>query len=168
MKRSCAALVAVLMPIGAIAADCLVSVGDLDFGVVQQLNPQPVDTMVTVRVDCAAELDDLDLITETAEINYLLRVDGGQRLDPLQRALQRIGQMDLLSYNLFTDAGRSLVWGDGRPGTELQGGRMVFSAEEVAGNQRQAVDHLGFARLPAMVEVPPGTYEDQLRVILEF
>ncbi|MGZ5094039.1 MAG: Csu type fimbrial protein [Burkholderiales bacterium] len=61
-----------------------------------------------------------------------------------------------LSYNLFVDPTRLIVWGDGTPGTSV-----------VAGATTNA-SHTIYARIPQRQNVPVGVYADTVIVTLSF
>jgi spore coat protein U-like protein len=62
----------------------------------------------------------------------------------------------LLAYNLFVDATRTSVWGDGTAGTS----RLSSSGTGAV--------HTVYARIPALQNVTAGSYADALTVTLEF
>ena len=61
-----------------------------------------------------------------------------------------------LSYNLYTDATRTTIWGDGTGGTGL-----------IAGNAISA-NHTIYGRVPAGQNVNVGSYSDSLVVTITF
>jgi len=62
-----------------------------------------------------------------------------------------------LTYNLYTDATRTVVWGDGT------GGSMRVSSSGTTG-----ATHTVYGRIPALQNVPAGSYSDLLIVTVEF
>jgi spore coat protein U-like protein len=63
-----------------------------------------------------------------------------------------------LSYNLFTDPTRVLVWGDGTSGTLAVPGT----------GTALAINHAVYGRIPARQNVPVGSYTDTVIVTLTF
>lgn len=148
------------------AAQCNLNVTDLSFGTVMQMDPLPSDVQGTVSVQCQAEVADLMGIPATATVDYVLRLNGGGSGDPAQRRMQGPGAM--LAYNIFTDAGRQVVWGDGNNGTVPQTGEFVFSELQVLQGTPQSADFISYARIPANINVAPGAYADAVTVTLVF
>jgi spore coat protein U-like protein len=64
-----------------------------------------------------------------------------------------------LSYNLFTDPTRVLVWGDGTSGTLAVPGTSTGLA---------ATNHAVYGRIPARQNVPVGSYADTVIVTVTF
>jgi spore coat protein U-like protein len=62
-----------------------------------------------------------------------------------------------LQYNLFTNAGRTLVWGDGTGGT---------SVRTVGASRGQALPVFG--RIPPLQDVASGSYSDTLVATFNF
>lgn len=61
-----------------------------------------------------------------------------------------------LSYNLYTDATRSTIWGDGSSGTST-----------VAGNAKNAT-HTVYGRIPARQNAHMGSYTDTIIVTITY
>ncbi len=151
---------------GAQAANCTLNVTDIPFGSVTQLNPEPVDVQGSLTVQCQAELDDLQGLPPTATVDYTLSMNGGGSGNPATRAMQ--GPGGALGYNIYVDAGRQTVWGDGSNATQMVGGQFVFTQLQVLGGAQQSADHISFARIPAGINVAPGLYADTVTVTLVF
>jgi spore coat protein U-like protein len=66
-----------------------------------------------------------------------------------------------LFYNLFLDAARTIVWGDGTGGTQF-----YFSQNPQPNNQNISVPIYG--RMPALQDVKVGNYGDTITVTLNF
>lgn len=61
-----------------------------------------------------------------------------------------------LNYNLFTDATRTTIWGDGSSGTA------VVSASGISGN------HTVYGRIPASQNAHVGSYSDSIIVTVNY
>jgi spore coat protein U-like protein len=61
-----------------------------------------------------------------------------------------------LGYNLYTDATRTTIWGDGTGGTGLIGGNAI------------SANHTIYGRVPAGQNVNVGSYSDSLIVTITF
>lgn len=63
---------------------------------------------------------------------------------------------DTLAYNLFTDAARTIVWGDGG------GGSSVVSDSFLIGLGNTSRTHIVYGRIPALAGATPGAYVDTI------
>jgi spore coat protein U-like protein len=75
---------------------------------------------------------------------------------------------ETLGYNLYRDAARSLVWGDGTSGTTFPTGRFVFNPPSFGNNQQAQFTVYG--RIPANQNPAAGTYQtvSPVTVIVEY
>lgn len=149
MRPTCAALTllaALLAPGVARAGNCRIqSAPTLGFGAYNPFSPTPNDALATVSYDCnGANVGPAVIITLSA---------GGSG-NPGQRLL-RSGP-STLAYNVYADAQRTVVFGDGAayPGVSGVDGR----------NQTVAL----FGRIPAAQLVNRGAYTDTLTLTLNF
>jgi spore coat protein U-like protein len=140
------------------AESCTLTVTDIEFGTIQQLNPAPTDVQGTVAVACQAEATDLSGLPPTFIINYEVVMDGGASGSAVARAMT--GPAGTLSYNIYTDSGRQSVWGDGSNGTSTQTGQFTFSLATIG--VPQSTNYISYARIPANINVAPGVYSDNL------
>jgi len=124
------------------AATCTVSVTGVAFGTHTFLVTSPSDSTGTITVNC------------NAVAAYSIGIIGGFT-GTFMRAMT--SGSNQLSYNLFTDATRTVVWGDGSGGS----GRLN-SAGTTGGT------HTVYGRIPARQNVPAGSYSDSLIVRVEF
>jgi spore coat protein U-like protein len=63
----------------------------------------------------------------------------------------------LLSYNLFIDAARTMIWGDGSGGTSA-----------VSGMASTTANHIVYGRVPARQNAYVGNYNDNVNVTVSF
>jgi spore coat protein U-like protein len=68
---------------------------------------------------------------------------------------------DQLFYNLYLDAARTIIWGDGTGGTQS-----FFIGNPQGNNQDLSVPMFG--RIPASQNVKVGAYTDTVTVTLSF
>jgi len=61
-----------------------------------------------------------------------------------------------LTYNLYTDSLRSIIWGDGTSGTML------------VGTTGTSATYAVYGRIPAAQDLPAGSYNDSITVTLTF
>lgn len=137
---------ALLLAPGFAHAACSVAPTSVAFGVYSPFNVAPTDTAGTLRVSC-----------DTATVGYTLLLSPGGAGSYLPRRLD--GGVYTLAYNLYTDALRTIVWGDGSGGTTTLSGAFALPG---------AIDHTVYGRMPAQQNVGAGAYTDTLTVTLNF
>jgi spore coat protein U-like protein len=131
-----------LIPAVALAApSCSVSsAGGLRFGTYDLATD--LDSTMTVRVRCPKTLVPQVLLDKGTAPTYFSRI--------LRSGAEQLG------YNVFLNAARTQIWGDGSPGTFVWmggGGNESFSA---------------FGRIPAGQDVAAGSYSDTLILTVLF
>lgn len=122
-------------------ATCTVSASGVLFGGYDVFSASPNDSAGSVSVDC----------DPATPYTISLSAGGGTYS---QRHMST--GTDLLGYNLYTDASRSIVWGDGSSGTGTVGGS---AASE---------NHTVYGRVPAGQNVPAGSYGDTIMITISF
>lgn len=127
-------------------AACSVNSTSGAFGAYSLFNVAPADTAGTLRVSCN---------TTTLGYTLLLSPGGAGSYSPRKLA----GGVYTLTYNLYVDALRSLVWGDGSGGTTTVSGAFALPG---------ANDHTVCGRVPAQQNVGAGAYTDTITVTLNF
>ena len=130
--------------------DCNVKTRLMAFGEYIASDPAPLDSVGTIRVQCRSN--------KTPGGAYRLEISGGNSGDPANRFL--LSGASRLFYNLYVDAARLRIWGDGSGGTEAVA-RLVTQHP-----QRDILPVYG--RVPTAQNAPPGAYEDALVVTLIF
>lgn len=137
---------ALLVAPGLTHAACSVNSTSGAFGAYSLFNVAPTDTAGTIRVSCD---------TTTLGYTLLLSPGGAGSYSPRKLA----GGAYTLAYNLYADALRSLVWGDGSGGTTTVSGAFALPG---------AIDHAVYGRVPAQQNVAAGAYTDTITVTLNF
>jgi spore coat protein U-like protein len=151
VKRSVsvAALLASLFLARGAESACNVSAGGINFGPYDAAAAAPRDSMGSVTVSC-----DRNPPTDvTVTIG-----PGGSSGGFNPRTMRNSSGTDRLTYNLYTDASRNVVWGDGTAGTAAVNLRKV--------NKNRPVTATIYARIPSGQDVVPGTYLDTLVVTI--
>jgi len=146
-----AAAVALAFMTGPARADIrcsVVSVSPVSFPTYDIFRVPPTDAQGAVTYSCSG------VGQRTVTID--LSAGGAGRFDP--RLLRAAG--DALAYNLFLDAGRGTIWGDGTGGTSRYG---PFQPP----NNSPVVVPI-FGRIPAGQNVTPGSYADSVLLTLNF
>lgn len=140
-----------LVPGIAAAVDsCKVRARAVAFGEYVASDPQPLDTVGTIRVQCRSN--------QTPGGAYRVEIDGGNSGNPASRLM--LSGSNRLAYNLYVDPARLRIWGDGTSGTEAVA-RLV--------TQHPQRDFLPiYGRVPVRQNAPPGSYSDALVVTLSF
>lgn len=122
-------------------AACSVSPQGVSFGSYDTLSSTALDGAGNINVTC-------DL---SASFTVSLSTGGSGTFDPRRMA----AGTDYLNYNLYTDAARLLIWGDGT----------------TAGNVSSTgtnVDLPVYGRIPALQNVPANSYTDSITVTVSY
>lgn len=146
MRTRQALLWVLLLAPGFAQGACSVDPTSVAFGVYSPLNVAPTDTAGTLRVSC-----------DTATVGYTLLLSSGGSGSYAPRRLA--GGAYTLAYNLYADALRSIVWGNGSGGTTTVSGAFALPG---------AIDHTVYGRVPARQNVGAGAYTDIITVTLNF
>lgn len=124
------------------AATCMVSATGVAFGTHTFLVASPTDSTGTITVSC------------DAVASYSVGILGGFTGTFTRSMTSGSNQ---LGYNLYTDATRTVVWGDG---TDV--------SARVSSSGTVGATHTVYGRIPARQNVPAGSYSDILIVRIEF
>lgn len=131
-----------LLVTATVSAACVVSTSPVAFGVYNPTAGTVLDGTGTVSVTC------------TNGTSYSVALDGGGQADVLARAMSN--HPDLLTYQLYSDAARTTVWG-------TTGGDLV----NATGTGVQ-VDHTVYGRVAASQNVAVGSYTDTVNVTVTY
>jgi spore coat protein U-like protein len=158
-----AALMALLLgaPPWAVAADCAITAVNLDFGSYDPLATSPDDAVGTVVVTCR-------YLNAATRVNYTVTLSSGSHSASYASRQMAGGTRSAarLGYNVYTDAARSRIWGNGAAGTVIASGAMTVGPGQ--GNSSRSVTHTVYGRVPALQDAVPGTYVDSLVLTLTF
>ena len=123
-------------------AACSLSVQPVLFGNYDFLESLPLDSAGLVEVTCDTVLDTYSVSLSTGAGSYAQRkMNSG---------------VYTLNYNIYVDAGRTLVWGDGSGGTNLINGSGLFTSFSAYG------------RVTAQQNARVGNYNDNLITTITF
>ncbi len=136
------ALIGLLQVPSVANANCSVTANGLIFGSYDVFDSSHNDSTGTINVTCSIET------------SYTLKLSQGNGSFS-ERTMESAGQF--LSYNIYTDPGRSIVWGDGSSGSATQ-----------SGSTNATVQYNVYGRIPARQNKRVGAYQDSLIVTLEF
>jgi spore coat protein U-like protein len=142
-----AALAAGAPATGRAAPSCQnITVSNLAFGAYNPFHSAPLDSAGTISYDCPPPLTPVVSMSRGAFAgSYSPRI------------MLNFSSFDVLAYNVYQDAARTIVWGDGTGGTR------TLSAPR---GSSQSVTFYG--RVPPGQDVSPGSYFDFLTVTFNF
>ena len=149
-KFAFVSVLVLIWPGVATAIQCKLTVSPINFGVYMPMTPAPVDVVGQITVRCQAQPGTFSVL-----------IGPGLSGDQTNRAMSA-GGAGLLYYNLYRDAARIEIWGDGTPptftqsGTRTQKGRPTFVNLPVYG------------RIFANQAPDTGVYNDNLLVTVLF
>jgi spore coat protein U-like protein len=146
---SLAAAALFLLAAGPSDAACTVTTTGVNFGDYDVFVTVPQDSTGSVTVSC-----DRNPPTDVTIAIGPSGTTGGF----LPRSLRNASAPDRLNYNLFTNASRSVVWGDGTSGTA------TVVLRRVRRNRPQTATIYG--RIPPGQNVSVGSYSDTLTVTI--
>lgn len=135
---------------GYASAACTVSATSVNFGAYDVFQAAPTDSNGTITVVC-------NTFTFVADVDIGPSPNSGG-FNP--RRMRLFAGADLLSYNLFREAGRTTIWGDGTSGTSSAILYFLF-----ANNPRVLTV---YGRIPAAQDVRAGQYTEILTVTITF
>ena len=136
---------------------CSIFVSGMAFGTYTPGTPAPLDSRSWILVRCIGNR------APSQPSFYTIRINGGASSDPANRYMQSVGGQ--LNYNLYQNAARTTIWGDGTSGTTPVFGGMGMGLG--FGNRRWYF-HRVYGRSFGGQDPPPGAYSDGPIVTIEF
>ena len=127
-------------------AVCTISTTPVSYGSYNVFSAAPLDSTGTVTYRCGNERN----------ITITLNEGGAATFNP-RRMLKG---SEALNYNLYRDAARTTLWGDGTSGTQ------VYSDANPPNNQNVTVNIFG--RIPAGQDVTAGSYTNTITATINF
>ena len=124
-------------------ANCTISTTSVAFGTYNVFSATPRDANGTVQISC----------TPREDIQVTLGRGSSSVFNP--RTLR--SGTNILNYNLFRDAARTQIWGDGTGGTFI-----------VTGNNVRNTTLTVFGRVPAAQDAAVGNYSDTVVATVVF
>lgn len=135
-------------------ADCTASAGSTNFGTYSPFSISPLDGTGNVQVSCSL----IGLISLV--VSYDILLSPGSSGTFVNRTMS--GGSYNLSYNLYTNAGRSSIWGDG------SGGTSIVTDGYLLGLLTTVRNYPVYGRIFAGQNVPPGLYSDTIVVTVNY
>jgi spore coat protein U-like protein len=139
------------------AIDCSLSTTGVAFGHYDVTLPTPDDTTGTLRVTCT-RLAGVD----PSNVSYVLALSAGSSGSYATR--QMPSGTNRLTYNLFANAARTQVWGNGASATITVAGSLSYNGSQPS----SSTSHTIYGRVPALQSVPSGSYSDTIVVTVTF
>lgn len=146
-------LAVVLWGPSARAQTCSASTAAVVFGTYAPLSGAGVSTTGSVTVTCQA--------TVALLVSYAISLGGGASGNIQARAMSGTG--GTLPYQIYTNAGHTIVWGDGTGGSQTQGTSYLLSVLVPVVNTFTA-----YGTIAANLRVSPGTYGDTVTVLVTY
>ena len=140
------ALVLMLLLPAICSADCSITTTGVNFGPYDVFDSSPVDSTGSVRYQCSGNTN-----------SFTIAIGRGSSPTFMPRTLRN--GADAMDYNLYVDAARTSVWGDGTSGTTL------FTVSNPTG---KAVNVPIFGRIQPGQDIAAGTYSDSIVVTIQF
>jgi spore coat protein U-like protein len=129
------------------AQACTISATSVNFGNYNVFNGSDTDSTGTVTYRCNGSAHNITIgLTQGASASFN------------QRQMQK--GSEALTYNLFIDAARSLVWGDGTSGTS------VYQIGNPPNNTN--VNLTVYGRVTSGQDVSAGTFSDTVTAVINF
>lgn len=142
------------------AHTCTVAATPLVFGAYSSPNGPRVDSSATVQVLCTPTY-----LLLACSVTYTMTISSGTVGTPGAR--QMANGAGRLRYDLYSDAGRTVPWGDGGGGGAGATGNITSGLLGLicAPGTRT---HTVFGRIPAAQNVPAGAYQDQVILTITY
>ncbi len=149
-----AAAASLLASTAAKAETCTVSATTMAFGTYDIFAAAPLDSTSAVQVTCTSE--------SPPRVRYRVELSTGQAGSFSPRAMTN--GTSQLNYNLYLNAARTRIWGDGTGGTRVI--RRRYNLPPPGSTQTDI--HTVYGRVFAGQNVSVGTYLDTITVTVEF
>lgn len=133
------------------ACFCSVSLTTIAFGPYNTQAASPTDTVGTIRVSCTSP--------DPASSTFSIALSPGNSGNANARAM--LSGSHPLYYNLYSNAARTIVWGD-----DSGGGESVASGFPVP--SRASISFSVYGRIPALQNAWVGTYHDSITVTVTY
>jgi spore coat protein U-like protein len=139
-------------------ADCTAITTGVAFATYDPLVTAPDDSTGTVTVICAYVSGGTD------QVGYTVSLSTGSSGTYATRTMR--DGANALNYNLYGNAGRTTVWGNGSNGTSVMSGS--FTVGPGTGNSLRIDSNTIYGRMPARQDALDGSYSDTIVVTLVF
>ena len=144
-------------PAARAAIDCSVSTTGLNFGTYDPSATSPDDITGNVAVTCTRVI-----FVDVFHVPFVVSLQKGSNSSYNPRTL-RSGS-NVLNYNIYRDAARTQIWGDGTNSTV----RLNDTSDFVWFQTSQTDNYTMYGRIPALQDVRTGNYTDTIVVQVTF
>ncbi len=131
---------------------CTVSTSPIVFGTYVPTASGATDSTSTISVTCTGII--------SISVNYTIKLGTGLGGSYAPRRMS--GGAGTLNYNLYTNAARSVVWGDGSSGTATVSDGYSLGLLLITRN------YSVYGRIAALQNVAPGVYSDAVLVTVDY
>jgi spore coat protein U-like protein len=136
----------------AYGVSCSVSSSGVEFGSYDVFSSIANEVTGNIHISCSGLL--------LTGVNYEILINAGNSGSYTSRLLA--SGSHILTYNLYADAGRSVIWGDGT------GETAKISAGFAEGTDTATADHPIYGRIPARQNAYVGNYRDALVITINY
>jgi len=133
---------------GAQSSGCGLGGTNVAFGAYDPTSATAVDTVGSLIYSCTQK-------------DHNIRITLSQGGGTSYATRRMVNGSNQLFYNLYLDAGRTIIWGDGTGGTQ------AFFTRNPQGNNQDLTVPI-FGRIPVLQNVSVGNYSDTITVTLDF
>jgi len=133
---------------------CSVTATEVNFGSYDSLSQQAVNSAGSVEISCGT-----DTIGDV--LSYSVELSGAKKGSTPREMKGPSGNS--LTYNLYTDVGRAIIWGDGKGSTATVTDSYTFTV--LCCVTRTYTD---YGRLDGGQNVRPGIYSDSITISVDF
>lgn len=156
MRQCVRMLLLAFLPLQACAASCAITSPALNFGSYDPLAASNHDSTAVVNVSCTRT------VTPSETVNYTLTSSIGSGLTYATRRM--LNGAEILNYNVYRNAARTQVWGNGTGGSFSITGSFILNNSNPTRNR----NHTIYGRIPPLQDATAGSYSDTLVVTLTF
>lgn len=135
-------------------AACTASASSTNFGIYNPFSISPLNGTGNIQVSCSL-LGVLSIL-----VSYDILLNPGTSGVFTNRTMA--GGSYNLNYNLYTNSGRSLIWGDG------SGGTSIITDSYLLGLLTTVRNYPVYGQIAAGQNLPPGTYSDTIMVTVNY
>jgi len=156
VRAGLAALLA--LPVLVEAADCSASATGVSFGIYDAATTLPNDSTGSLTVSCSYTGGGVQ------DVGYVVTLSSMNGSSPATRWLAAGASQ--LSYNLYRDAARTQIWGNGTSGSFVVSGSVKPGPG--VGNETRSQTYSVYGRVPAQQDADAGDYSDMIVITLTF
>ena len=147
-----------VLPGLAVAADCSASATGVNFGIYDAAATLPSDSTGSLTVSCSYTGGGV------RDIGYVVALSSTNSSSPTTRWL--VAGASQLFYNLYRNAARTEIWGNGTGGGFVVSGSLKPGPG--VGNETRSQAYTVYGRVPEQQDADAGQYSDMIVITLTF